>query len=184
MNYELWGLCVVDVIRPLFTSVDAPLTIRANVKPPSCNVNAHPKQIIHIEFYPYELKGGEFDGVERDNGFSCDLSELARRFPGTKISINYTPNSPHRRGEIVIDGIINGVEGMVLVCFSAGDSAVPAHSYDVQKKEYIPLTEKEIENREALMEAADQAFLGDEDDEEEEEDEDDEVDGDPLTPKH
>lgn len=173
VDLSVWSALVCDLIRHRCSKIDAPLTLCATVSSPNSAHNPCNYVLIVLEFLPYEIIGGNKDGEERDNGFACDLAELHQMFPGTKIILNYTPNSKRGRGEITITGRICGLDGMILIRLWADEQRIPEYQYNESTGESILLSEEErklrLENTQEMM-----------DDEDEDEDEDD----DESAPQH
>lgn len=143
VNLQIWGTLVADLVRHRCSTIDAPLTLCANVIPPHNARNPQGIVRIELEFLPYEIIGGNKDGEERDNGFACDLSSLQEIFPGTKIAINYTPNSHRGRGEITITGKICGLDSILLLKLWANGDQIPEYQYNEETRESIQLSEEE-----------------------------------------
>lgn len=161
-----WSGLVADLVRHRCSKIDAPLTLAATVSPPNGPHNPVTSVLMVIEFLPYEIIGGNRDGEERDNGFACDLGELHKMFPDTRIVLNYTPNSRLGRGEIAITGKICGLDATLLIRLWSDERRIPEYQYNESTGESILLSEEErklrFENTREMMD--------DEDDDEDDED--------------
>ena len=151
-----WSALVADLVRHRCSKIDAPLTLCASVSPPNGSYNPYSTVLMSIEFLPYEIVGGDKDGEERDNGFACDLSELQKMFPDTRIVLNYTPNSKMGRGEVTITGKICGLDSVVLIRLWSDEKRIPEYQYNEDTGEETLLSDEErklrLENTEEMLE--------------------------------
>lgn len=168
-----WAAVVVDLLRPHFSSVDATLTMSVSVTAPTSNRNAQSRTLLVIEFLPYEIIGGKSDGQERDNGFACDLGAIIALFPGAKCNLNYTPNSRMGRGEIVIEGLVCGIDAFVAVRLWSSESKIPEYRYNEEtgEEEEIPARDRAEKAKLRKLEM----MADDEDDDEDDDEEEDEA---------
>lgn len=150
-----WSGLVADLIRHRCSKIDAPLTLCATMSPPNGPHNPYNSVLLEVEFLPYEIIGGDRDGEERDNGFACDLSELQKMFPETRMVLNYTPNSRLGRGEIAITGRICGLDSVLLIRLWSEEQRIPEYQYNESTGESVQLSTEErklrLENTREMM---------------------------------